>query len=459
MSATLGWVKRHRQEWAALVIVAGTIVGGGGALALDGYPRLAAWLFVASVVAAAGALALAGRPTTAVLVVVVAAVALRWIVDAALLEILTPRGHYGTFNADEVGYDRVASALADGSPVASDLRFLVTPYTWLLAGAYDIGGTDPLAGKAVTGACGVLVVGAAHRIVMLVDGRRRAAIVAAVLVAAWPTTLGWSATLLRDSTIVLGVALAVLGLLEWRTGRVAVGAALALVASGWLIVVRPSDAAVVVVGELIVGMAWLARRSRLATAATVGGIVLAGCVVALVPALNHRVDAVPDQLRTRRVENSSGNTRLGADVSVTRVVAGQSTWARELERLPSAAATVWLRPAPWEIVGAGNTSQRLGATVAPLWYLALLLSVIGVVTLTRRGRPWEAWMLAAPVLLSLLPLAMGEGNLGTAVRHRDSVSSLLLVLTAIGTLAAVERAAAGNWHTRSRRRTSRAGRR
>lgn len=38
---------------------------------------------------------------------------------------------------------------------------------------------------------------------------------------------------------------------------------------------------------------------------------------------------------------------------------------------------------------------------------------------------------------SIGPLATGEGNLGTAVRHRDSVTALLLSLATIGGIAVV----------------------
>lgn len=438
----------------AAMVFSATVILGAGALATDGYPKLAAWLVVASVASAAGAIALAGRRSTPVVAVVLGAIALRWIVGAILLVVLTPRGHFGVFSPDEIGYDRVAATLSSGDPVPRGLQYLVSPFTWLISIAYDVGGSDPLAGKAVISACAILTVGVVYRITLVASGVPLAAIVAAILFAAWPTTLGWSVLLLKDSTTMLAVALGVMGLFECLRRRFVYGLSCALVGIAWLTVTRPSDAAVILTGAIVVGATWFAARSLTGVVATVVVVLVILSTVAFVPALRGKVDTAPDELRTHRVLNSSGNTRLGANRDITKESNADSTWPRELTRFPSAAAEVWLRPAPWEFVGATSRSQRLGAASAPLWYVGLLFATLGVLTLTRRGRPWAAWILAAPVIVSIVPLAMGEGNLGTAFRHRDSVTALVLILASVGVVAVAERIHPIRWVSASYRRSA-----
>lgn len=431
--------------WRRSPIIAGTLVASttivvlaAAALALDGYPRLAAWLVVASLAAGLGGVACAGQRRPSVLALIAASIAVRWVAGAALLVVLTPRGHFGYFNPDEIIFNRAAVVLSSGGAIPASLAFVVDPFTRLVGLAYLVGGADPLAGKAVLSICGVLMVGIVFRVVRAVDGTDRTALIAAGAMALWPTTLGWSVVLLKDATLGLAMALGIMGLVEIRRGRVALGGFLVLAATSWQVSIRVSEAAVFLGAEAVVGAVWFASRSRATLATTMAGILAVGTIIAIVPDLRERVDRAPGELRTRRVENSRGNTSIDAQRSFgIAVPALRSTWPKEIERLPSAAATVWLRPAPWEALGADNNSQRLGAAMAPLWYAALILAFVGVIDLTRRRQPWWAWILAAPVLGSIGPLAAGEGNLGTAVRHRDSVTALLLSLATIGGVAMV----------------------
>lgn len=441
------WRRRPLGSAAALVFGT-TVVLGAGALATDGYPTLAVWLTAASVASAAGAIAFAGQRSTPVLAVVVGAIALRWIAGAALLLVLTPHGHFGVFSPDEIGYDQVAATISKGDTVPRMMQYLVSPFTWLISFAYDVGGSDPVAGKAVLATCAILTIGVVYRIALVTSESYPSAIIAAILVAAWPTSLGWSVLLLKDSTIIFAVALSVMGLFDCLRGRIVYGMSCAFVGIVWLAVTRPSDAAVLVVATLVVGMAWSATRSLTGAVFTVVVVLVVVSTVASVPRVREQVDSAPDQLRTHRLLNSSGNTRLGSDRSITMERSADSTWPHELTRFPFAAAEVWLRPAPWELFGATNRSQVLGAASAPFWYFGLLFAAVGVATLTRRGRPWTACILAAPVVVSIAPLAMGEGNLGTAFRHRDSVIALVLILAAVGVVAVAERALPTRWGPR-----------
>lgn len=179
---------------------------------------------------------------------------------------------FGYFNPDEIIFDRAALLLSSGDAIPASLAFVVDPFTRLIGLAYPVGGADPLAGKAVLAICGVLTVGIVYRVVRAVDGGERTALVAAVAMALSPTTLGWSVVLLKDATLGLTFALGILGLVEIRCGRVALGGSLVLAATSWQVSVRVSEAAVLLGAEAVVGAVWFALRSRVALAATMAGI-------------------------------------------------------------------------------------------------------------------------------------------------------------------------------------------
>ena len=90
-----------------------------------------------------------------------------------------------------------------------------------------------------------------------------------------------------------------------------------------------------------------------------------------------------------------------------------------------------LKPFPWEI----TTLMRLAAySQAVLWYFLLFFSIVGMLYALRYSPRYATVLLAYLFFMTSL-FALSSGNIGTALRHRDMVSAIYLIFSAVGLIS------------------------
>ena len=112
-----------------------------------------------------------------------------------------------------------------------------------------------------------------------------------------------------------------------------------------------------------------------------------------------------------------------------------ATWTptEQLRYFVRATASFITVPLPWQ---ARSTTEMLFLPQQIIWYLMVLFAVVGSVSGLRRD-PFVTCMLLAIVAVGSVAVALVSGNIGTMVRHRDTVVPFVVWLSAGGAVATV----------------------
>lgn len=128
-------------------------------------------------------------------------------------------------------------------------------------------------------------------------------------------------------------------------------------------------------------------------------------------------------VREKMAENA--NSGFGA------VGGAHASWAGEIFRLPGAAGAVLFRPLwPFDHSAAGSASFWVASLENYLW-LGLALLVIGVLAVFRTPVARVVTMAVAYSVVLVGGLALMEGNLGTAFRHKGQLLWAMAVVLAL----------------------------
>jgi len=327
-----------------------------------------------------------------------------------------------------------------------------------------------LAGQLLVAAAGTLTAMVTTLIARHVVGASWA-VMSGVVVAVLPSQVLWSSLVLKDAFVWLAAAVAGLAVLEIGRriphGAVALGVALASL--GWLRThtlvlvalacvvaavlrlreLRSSAAIVLVLAALVpaahglgpFGMSFVLDQDSFAEVRNGNAV---GADTALVTTTTAppvqgggTADDRPCGERSEPCEppasaNGSSSTNEDARPVGTNEDARPDDRAGDLAHLREGLPAVLLRPFPWEL--GGPLGSRLAALEAIAWWPLLGLAAFGMVAAALR-RDESSLRLAFPVALGLgtwLVLALTEGNLGTAYRHRAEIVWVIAVVAASG---------------------------
>ena len=423
-------------QFCIAVIAGFTVV-----MVVSGYGRAAAFdLAMAGVTFAIGATLRSSADLAFARRLLIASLALHWLVVGSLHVVLAVRGHAPLLTPDENGYSRFAIEqsrewLGTGPPVRAMDLYVQEPFSQLLAGAYTVGGYTPFAGLAIPVAFGTWISVAVHRLTAdhFSGWGVQAARIAGVIALIYPTTLMWSCMLLKDSSLTfanLAVLLGVVGVAALLRRERARAVDLAIGAAGiaWLSTNRAAQLIPLALGTALAVIAVslrLSLRARLVVSVVIACGVLA---VPLVPAVRHKFDRLPQTLAAHRAlarENArTAGPREGPSSG--------ASWATTIEHVPDGSALVLLRPYPTEI---RNFAELGGAAGNLLNLILCVVAAIGALRAWHEGRRSEILLLAGSVVSLWLLLAITEGNVGTAWRHRDVATPLLACLAAYAAAA------------------------
>lgn len=295
---------------------------------------------------------------------------------------------------------------ATGAVWLFGLRLVVVRFLAVLAGAATAAITTRLACEVV---------------------ERRWAAVAGIVVALHPSQVLWSSLFLKDAVVWLAAVIVALGVavllgprpLDDRRGRWRGPAAAALVVLGtaWLGVLRPHAMVVAAIALVLTGL-WHVRRSgwRVVAVPLVVAVIVPAVLGYGVLGSSLATDRATE-IRTYRdrvtegelaVDPATGDPSLGVIA-----VRGMSL--------------VVLEPYPWQST---NSPLDVARVEAVGWYALLALAALGAAQVLGRSRA-----LLFPLLYGVgvaLVFAVGDGNLGTAYRHRSELVWVVALLAVVG---------------------------
>ena len=259
-----------------------------------------------------------------------------------------------------------------------------------------------------------------------------------------PTLFVWSISALKEPAYFFLTALAIVGgtlVVRGPKLRVRAGGVVCIVIA--LLLVEPIRAIALVVagGGIAVGaVGWLTTRRA--------WFCLSVAVLALVAAMrlqyNPSVQAEALKFYRLAATNHLGNVQT---VGVSYQLLDQRfymAWEADPIRTmqPEEAGRFTVRalasfvthPIPW-----AAASPVMVAFIAEqmVWYLLAVLACVGAAAGWRRD-PVFTWMLVGNILVGAAVVALFNGNVGTFVRFRDSVVTIIVWLSALGGCAAVE---------------------
>ncbi|HEY8825804.1 MAG TPA: glycosyltransferase family 39 protein [Candidatus Limnocylindria bacterium] len=433
----------HRQKWGTRLLAAGTGLCSGisaGFLITEG--DLLGLVAAGSCVAAALGLSyavLSPASRRQVLPLVTFATLLRVMAAVVLYDGLLAAGRGGFVTGDDAGYFDLSSRLAQilhGGTAAFDYKgesYLLGTFVYLETAVFYIFGPKVLLVELLNAAMGGLLVAFAFEIARRLF-EATAGVVAAVLVAIYPSLVLWSALNLKDSLTLALIALVLWTVLLFQEKR-----AMWLIPAAFApLVLMESLRNYIFVGLILVIPAAIAftPRLRLKDRAIAGFLAVGLAVLLLVTGPTGTRGGIPSlaELEAERAAMGVGANTSFAEPLPTPPTAGSQRTpgesagsdevvVRTFRYLPRAAAYVLFAPFPW------SARRTLDLAVLPemlIWYLALGGALF---VLVWHRRTWGALV---PLIFfvggTLLVLALAEGNVGTLFRHRAMVIPFVLIL-------------------------------
>jgi hypothetical protein len=332
-----------------------------------------------------------------------------------------------TFAPDQRGYHRFGQLLAGHwageipAPPDSLLPAGRRGYYYVVGFIYLLFGPYPLIPKLINCLIGALIVPAVFDLALRMGASAWAALRAATFATWFPSLVLWSALNIRDAWIVLLIVLICREslILQDRPNPTS----LFVLATAILAIVQFRDYILfAVTGPMVVS--FLARNSR-----NMGRNLVLGAIAAVLVIYADQAAGANRKLRTFDLEEIQDirywNT-VGASSQFEQ--ADISTPAKAALFLPKGLAYFLLAPFPWML---GSIRQVLAVPETLFFYSLFLPIYRGVRNLIRHhlGSSLMALLITAGLTLGY---ALGEGNAGTAYRHRAQLLSFFLIFAAIG---------------------------
>lgn len=308
-------------------------------------------------------------------------------------------------------------------------------YYMFVGSIYYVFGSNMLLPKLVNAVAGALAVVGLVRITGRI-ATRRAALLAGVFAALFPSLMLWSALAIRDALVVLGLVFCFDAVLDWGERR-RLGAWLMLAFGVFLVAtLRDYLANILLASLLLTAITGQGRtispRRFLVSISLLILLVIALRELGIVEPLVEQVSL--EGLESARQKLAIGGSAFGEGSSVESL-------GSALLHLPIGIAYFLLAPFPWKVE---SNLQFAALPEVFLWYGLVPFVIIGV----KRAFEQHATRLASLfmfVTTVTLTYSLVEGNVGTAYRHRAQVLIFFLAFAGIGVDLFMDRRA----HSRS----------
>lgn len=332
-----------------------------------------------------------------------------------------------TFAPDQMTYHDVAESLR---LVWTGQNFLMPvvltqggpkAYFYIVAGIYYALGTWSLLPKLLNAVLGGLTIYVAHDLARRITGSEAVAMRTAKYVAFFPSLILWSALNIRDVWVLLLILLICRQALVLQDRFSVIS--IALLAGGILLLVQFRDYVLFAVTLPLV-LSFLVRRRAHLVRNTVLGMLAAMVVI-------YADQSAGSGRRMRSFDLAEINearywNTVGAASSFEQV--DISTPGAALAFLPKGLAFFLLAPFPWML---GSIRQVL-AVPETLFFYTLVPSMVRGLGILLRRRLGPSLMVVLLTSAMTLAYALGEGNAGTAYRHRAQMLPFYLLFAAVG---------------------------
>jgi hypothetical protein len=263
------------------------------------------------------------------------------------------------------------------------------------------------------------------------------ALAAFLVILFWPTMIAWSVSALREASQVCLVALALattVAAVRMPAPRARITAAAAALAAVYAIGTLRSGALLIVAIAIPAALVIRAAALRASVAAAVGVAAVALAIVLASRAdVRAFVEYQTDLAANRHFGQAMTSGRAYRLLDDRFYAEGpQSTFTvtrPEAARFFARAATAFvLVPMPW------RAATWAEAAVVPqqlTWYALVALAIVGLTEAWRRD-PLVTSLLALYVVMGVVVIAPNSGNIGTLVRHRDTIVPAVACLAGVG---------------------------
>jgi hypothetical protein len=294
-------------------------------------------------------------------------------------------------------------------------------YPYIVGALYYVFGLTPIVPKLLNCLVGAALVPVAFDLTMRMSGSVSAALRAATFATWFPSLILWSALNIRDAWIVLLVAVICRQAIVLQA-RFTLGAVTLLAAAVLAVVQFRAYILLAVAGPMVVSF-FVQRSSQIGRNALIG-MLAAGVVI-----YADHTAGTERKLRTLDFEELSEIRHWNTVGAASGFAAADiSTPEKALFYLPTGLMYFLLAPFPWMV---GSVRQTLAIPETLVFYWLIPWIVRGALYLLK-VRPGPALL---PLLVTLgltLGYALGEGNAGTAYRHRAQILVFFLIFGAIG---------------------------
>jgi hypothetical protein len=294
-------------------------------------------------------------------------------------------------------------------------------YVYIVGAIYFLFGASPLLPKLANCLIGALIVPTVFDVALRMGASAPAALRAATFATWFPSLVLWSSLNIRDAWIVLVILLICReSLILQERPRLS---SLLLLALGVFAIVQLRDYILFAVAGPMV-LSFLAWRSRnMGRNLVLGGMVALGVIYADQSAgANRRLRTFDlEQIHTIRYWNTVGASSQFEQADI-------STPGKAILFLPKGLAYFLLAPFPWVL---GSIRQVLAAPETLFFYWLIPWMIRGIRHLIRHhlGSSLMVLLISAGLTLGY---ALGEGNAGTAYRHRAQILCFFLIFAAVG---------------------------
>jgi hypothetical protein len=303
-------------------------------------------------------------------------------------------------------------------------------YYYVVAALYTVLGSFPLVAKLANALLGGLSVAVLHDVATRVTGSAAVAERAARYFAYLPSLVLWSALNIRDAWVIFLILLICREALVLQE-RVS-PASLLLLGAAIVAVTQFRDYIFfAVTGPMLVSFLVRNRQHLLRN-------VLLGMMLASVVIYGDQAAGTNRRLRTPDLEELQNTRQWNAAGAGSGFEAADiSTPGKALVFLPLGLAYFLFAPFPWMVTG---VRQAL-ALPEMLFFYALVPGMVRGLGVLVKERLSHALMILLITGGLTLGYALGEGNAGTAYRHRAQVISFYLIFAAVGIEARNQRRA------------------
>jgi len=351
------------------------------------------------------------------------------------------KGYHG-ISGDDLLYTVKSWALVfkwEGKPdrwadiiTSASSRFGLNPFTYLMAIFYKIFGFHPVEVKVINCILGSLI-GWVTYLTAAEIFDKRAAKISMCIVMFWPSLIRWSIANLKDPLIILSFMVCIYILISALQRKIEIWRYIIFLLSATIIFFFTPQLYFILIaggaGLLIMFRALRSMRSKRII------YLLVAAAALLVVAGVYYFSYVKPHAFVQLIYKCELNqyTISGSDFAGYYFYPGTfvDNLSREIVSLPVFADIIFknvvyfmLTPFPWQIT---SPERLLSFPQMMLWYVLLILSFFGIARLfTRRGP--TAFFISILLGVGVIVSALAEGNIGSALRHRDIFTPFFVIL-------------------------------